>query len=57
MQGIFWLGWVTVLVSTFLINHFGDLYQKDLGPDTARIAGSLAVFNPDKTWSKFDGID
>ena len=27
------------------------VYQKDLGPDTDRLATSLAVFDPDETWT------
>ena len=44
-------------VHTFLINHFGDLYEKDLGDATGAIAGMTAVFNPDSSWSKVDERD
>jgi hypothetical protein len=39
-------------VMTFLVNHEGTVFQKDLGPRTARIAGRLTSFNPDQTWKK-----
>ena len=39
-------------VKTFLINHDGILYEKDLGPDTSRIATEMKAYNPDKTWKK-----
>jgi hypothetical protein len=39
---------------SFLINRDGDVYQKDLGPDTSRVAGSMAAFNPDRSWRKID---
>jgi hypothetical protein len=39
-------------VKTFMINHDGVLYEKDLGPDTAKIAGEMKAFNPDKTWKR-----
>ena len=39
-------------VMTFLINHQGDVYEKDLGPGTTRIAGGMTAFNPDHTWKK-----
>lgn len=39
-------------VMTFIINHAGDVFQKDLGPDTARLAERMSEFNPDKTWQK-----
>lgn len=42
---------------TFVINHFGNIYQKDMGSDTARIGESMTVFNPDRTWSRFNGQD
>ncbi len=39
-------------VKTFIVNHEGVVYQKDLGPDTAKKAKSIRDFNPDKTWEK-----
>jgi len=36
---------------TFIVNHDGVVYQKDLGPKTASIAQSMTKFNPDKTWT------
>jgi hypothetical protein len=36
---------------TFLIDGFGDIYQKDLGPDSSRIAEAISVFDPDRTWT------
>jgi hypothetical protein len=38
-------------VMTFLVNHDGVVFQKDLGPNTAHIVGALTDFNPDPTWS------
>jgi Protein of unknown function (DUF2950) len=35
---------------TFLVNHRGIVYQKDLGPRTATIAARMTAFNPDHTW-------
>ncbi len=39
-------------VSTFIVNHLGTVYEKDLGPDSARIAREMIRFNPDSTWIK-----
>ena len=39
-------------VMTFLVNHDGVVYQKDLGPATATLARQMAAFNPDATWGK-----
>ena len=39
-------------VMTFLVNHDGVVYQKDLGPNTAQIAQAMKEFNPDSTWTK-----
>ncbi|HEX4781357.1 MAG TPA: DUF2950 domain-containing protein [Usitatibacter sp.] len=39
-------------VMTFVVNHEGVVYEKDLGPQTAAIAGSMTRFNPDATWRK-----
>jgi DUF2950 family protein len=41
-------------VMTFLINHAGTIYQKDLGPSTERMAERMTAFNPDQTWKKVD---
>jgi hypothetical protein len=39
-------------VMTFIVNHSGDVFQKDLGPNTARLAERMTSFNPDTTWQK-----
>ena len=39
-------------VMTFVVNHDGVVYQKDLGPRTAAIATAMKEFNPDSTWKK-----
>jgi Protein of unknown function (DUF2950) len=41
-------------VMTFIVNHTGQVYQKDLGPDSADIAERMTLFNPDPTWKKVD---
>lgn len=38
---------------SFLISQFGDIYEKDLGPDTAHIAGVTEIYNPDRTWNRW----
>jgi len=39
-------------VMTFIVNHEGIVYQKDLGPGTTSIAAKMAKFNPDPTWKR-----
>jgi hypothetical protein len=39
-------------IMTFIINNDGDVYEKDLGPRTGRIAARMSEFNPDHTWRK-----
>lgn len=41
-------------VMTFIVGKNGQVYQKDLGPNTASIAANMKEFNPDKTWSPAD---
>jgi hypothetical protein len=41
-------------VTTFLVNHAGTVYQKDLGKRTDFVAKRLIVFDPDQTWKKVD---
>ena len=38
-------------VMTFIINQDGRAFEKDLGPDTAKLAEAISEFNPDKTWA------
>jgi hypothetical protein len=44
-------------VMTFVVNHNGTIYQKDLGKHTARIAERMTAFNPDASWKKVDVAD
>jgi hypothetical protein len=37
-------------VMTFLVNHRGQVFEKDLGPNTARLAAGMTAFDPDNTW-------
>ncbi len=37
-------------VMTFICNHQGKVYEKDLGEDSDLIAAGMAVYNPDPTW-------
>jgi hypothetical protein len=39
-------------VMTFIVNHDGVVYEKDLGPETAARAGAMTRFDPDSTWQK-----
>jgi hypothetical protein len=41
-------------VMTFMVSHSGDVYEQDLGPDTARRAAAITLFNPGKDWEKSD---
>ena len=37
-------------VMSFMINQDGQVYEKNLGPDTATQAARVKAFNPDATW-------
>ncbi|MGD0049272.1 MAG: DUF2950 domain-containing protein [Bryobacteraceae bacterium] len=39
-------------VGTFIINHDGVVYEKDLGAGTAVQARQMTHFNPDKSWQQ-----
>jgi hypothetical protein len=38
-------------IMTFIVNQQGRVYQKDLGPKTAKTAAALKSYDPDKTWT------
>ncbi len=42
--------WGNSGVMTFIVNQQGRVYEKNLGPNTAKIAGGMTVYNPDPTW-------
>ncbi len=39
-------------IMTFIVNHDGTVYQKDLGPNTEKAAQAMELFDPDSTWKK-----
>jgi len=39
-------------VMTFIVNKDGQVFQKDLGRNTAKIAQEMKTYDPDKTWKK-----
>lgn len=39
-------------ITSFLVNHAGTVFQKDLGPNTRVIASRMNSFNPDHGWEK-----
>jgi Protein of unknown function (DUF2950) len=41
-------------VMTFVVNHNGTIFQKDLGPQTEKLAARMTSFNPNDTWKKVD---
>jgi hypothetical protein len=42
-------------IKTFVVNHHGKVYEKDLGPATSAQARQMLRFNPDKTWKAVTG--
>lgn len=40
-------------IMTFVVNHQGKIYEKDLGPKTAEIAEKMKEYNPDASWDQF----
>jgi hypothetical protein len=43
--------WGSSGVMTFIVNQQGRVYQKNLGRDTAHIAGAMKEYDPDPTWT------
>ena len=44
--------WGDTGVMTFIVDKDGTVYQKDLGPDTDKLARAMAAYNPDASWTK-----
>ena len=42
---------------TFLVNHDGTVYEKDLGKNTLKTAKAMNVYDPGPDWKKVeDGL-
>jgi Protein of unknown function (DUF2950) len=39
-------------VMTFIVDQSGTIYEKNLGPDTTKLAQAMTVYDPDSTWHK-----
>lgn len=42
--------WNNSGVMTFIINQQGRVYEKNLGPNTTKLASAMTEYNPDLTW-------
>ncbi|MFZ0887545.1 MAG: DUF2950 domain-containing protein [Candidatus Binataceae bacterium] len=41
-------------VMTFMVNQDGQIFQKDLGPQTEKTATEMTKYNPDATWEPLE---
>jgi hypothetical protein len=39
-------------VMTFIVDESGTIYEKDLGPNTAKITQAMTAYDPDSSWHK-----
>jgi hypothetical protein len=39
-------------VMTFIVDASGIIYEKDLGPDTTKLAQAMTAYDPDSTWHR-----
>jgi len=39
-------------VMTFIVSQSGDVYEKDLGPNTTKLAEAMNAYDPDSSWHK-----
>jgi hypothetical protein len=39
-------------VMSFTVSHDGEVFEKDLGPDSAKLAEAMAAFDPDSSWQE-----
>jgi hypothetical protein len=55
-DGFAFVAWPAVYKSsgimTFIAGPDGDVYQKELGPETAGAAAKISSFDSDPTWSR-----
>jgi hypothetical protein len=41
-------------VQTFMVNHLGQIYERDFGRDTVKRAAAVKTFDPGKGWKKVE---
>jgi len=41
-------------VMTLIVDKSGTIYEKDLGPDTKKLAQAMTAYDPDSTWHKLE---
>lgn len=41
-------------IKTFMVNHDGIVYEKDLGKNTEKTVKAMNTFDPDKSWKKVE---
>lgn len=41
-------------IKTFIVNHDGVVFEKDIGQDTTAIVPRISTYNPDSTWKQVD---
>jgi hypothetical protein len=41
-------------IHTFIVNHDGEVFEKDLGPRTATLSPQIVSYDPDSTWTAVD---
>jgi hypothetical protein len=41
-------------IKSFIVNHQGKVYSKDLGADTTRLGAAITSYDPDPSWQKED---
>ena len=46
--------WGSSGVMTFIVNQQGRVYEKNLGANTAKVAGAMTEYDPDPTWKRVD---
>jgi len=39
-------------IMSFIVNNDGTVYEKDLGPNTAKTAAAMKAYNPDSSWTE-----
>jgi hypothetical protein len=54
--GFAFVAWPAIYESsgivTFIVGPDGDMYQKDLGPETPNLAAKMTAFDPDPSWTR-----